>query len=154
MFYCLCPMWDLPSDFFITQEYNALVVDEINDVRIIGAITVTCLLLISLAGMEWESKVKDFNVLTLTFICLLWLSALWCCYLSRFFRLRFYSSLSWLWPSLTILWALWYQPHHRSSQWASSTTDVGIHDDKVTYRQGFSCFKCFACYSFWDKYFF
>lgn len=31
-----------------------------NDVRIIGVITVTCLLLISLAGMEWESKVIYF----------------------------------------------------------------------------------------------
>ncbi|KAG7314051.1 hypothetical protein KOW79_022547 [Hemibagrus wyckioides] len=50
-------------------EYNALVVDEINDVRIIGAITVTCLLLISLAGMEWESKTQIlfFLVLIVTF---------------------------------------------------------------------------------------
>ncbi|GAA6091701.1 solute carrier family 12 member 10, tandem duplicate 1 [Tachysurus ichikawai] len=50
-------------------KYNALVVDEINDVRIIGAITVTCLLLISLAGMEWESKTQIlfFLVLIVTF---------------------------------------------------------------------------------------
>lgn len=31
--------------------------DRVNDVRIIGVITVTVLLLVSLAGMEWESKV-------------------------------------------------------------------------------------------------
>lgn len=35
-------------------------VDLINDVRIVGVITVTVLLLISLAGMEWESKVSTF----------------------------------------------------------------------------------------------
>lgn len=33
-------------------------VDAINDVRIVGVITVTILLFISLAGMEWESKVS------------------------------------------------------------------------------------------------
>ena len=32
-------------------------VDEINDVRIIGVITVICLLGIAMAGMEWEAKV-------------------------------------------------------------------------------------------------
>jgi len=32
-------------------------VDKLNDIRIIGVITVTCLLAISMAGMEWESKV-------------------------------------------------------------------------------------------------
>uniref|UniRef100_A0A3B4BM42 Solute carrier family 12 member 10, tandem duplicate 1 n=1 Tax=Pygocentrus nattereri TaxID=42514 RepID=A0A3B4BM42_PYGNA len=50
-------------------EYNAVMVDEINDVRIVGTITVTVLLLISLAGMEWESKtqVLFFLVLMVTF---------------------------------------------------------------------------------------
>ncbi|XP_066504942.1 solute carrier family 12 member 10, tandem duplicate 1 [Hoplias malabaricus] len=50
--------------------YNAVMVDEINDVRIIGTITVTLLLLISLAGMEWESKTQIlfFLVLMVTFI--------------------------------------------------------------------------------------
>lgn len=33
-------------------------IDEINDIRIIGAITVVILLGISVAGMEWESKVS------------------------------------------------------------------------------------------------
>jgi sodium/chloride transporter 3 len=33
-------------------------VDPINDIRIVGVITVTVLLGISLAGMEWESKVR------------------------------------------------------------------------------------------------
>uniref|UniRef100_A0AAQ5XL88 Solute carrier family 12 member 10, tandem duplicate 1 n=1 Tax=Amphiprion ocellaris TaxID=80972 RepID=A0AAQ5XL88_AMPOC len=38
-------------------EFGVIMVDSINDVRIVGVITVTVLLLISLAGMEWESKV-------------------------------------------------------------------------------------------------
>uniref|UniRef100_A0A8B9KZ24 Solute carrier family 12 member 3 n=1 Tax=Astyanax mexicanus TaxID=7994 RepID=A0A8B9KZ24_ASTMX len=48
-------------------EYNSVMVDSINDVRIIGTITVTSLLLISLAGMEWESKILFFLVLMVTF---------------------------------------------------------------------------------------
>ena len=36
-------------------------VDDENDVRIIGVITVSVLLLISLAGMEWEAKVRMEN---------------------------------------------------------------------------------------------
>lgn len=34
-------------------------VDATNDIRIIGIITVTCLLGISMAGMAWESKVSS-----------------------------------------------------------------------------------------------
>lgn len=34
-------------------------VDRTNDIRIIGIITVTCLLGISMAGMAWESKVSS-----------------------------------------------------------------------------------------------
>ncbi|XP_072526731.1 solute carrier family 12 member 10, tandem duplicate 1 isoform X2 [Salminus brasiliensis] len=51
-------------------EYNAVMVDSINDVRIIGTITITVLLLISLAGMEWESKTQIlfFLVLMVTFV--------------------------------------------------------------------------------------
>lgn len=40
------------------QEHGAPIVDPINDIRIIGVVTVTVLLGISLAGMEWESKVR------------------------------------------------------------------------------------------------
>lgn len=32
--------------------------NEVNDIRIIGTLTVILLLGISLAGMEWEAKVK------------------------------------------------------------------------------------------------
>uniref|UniRef100_A0A3Q4GE05 Solute carrier family 12 member 10, tandem duplicate 1 n=1 Tax=Neolamprologus brichardi TaxID=32507 RepID=A0A3Q4GE05_NEOBR len=39
------------------EVFGVVMVDSINDVRIVGVITVTVLLLISLAGMEWESKV-------------------------------------------------------------------------------------------------
>lgn len=34
-------------------------IDDINDIRIIGAITVVILLGISVAGMEWEAKVSN-----------------------------------------------------------------------------------------------
>lgn len=43
---------------FIPQENGATMVDRTNDIRIIGVITVTCLLGISMAGMAWESKVS------------------------------------------------------------------------------------------------
>ncbi|XP_030635260.1 solute carrier family 12 member 3-like [Chanos chanos] len=46
-------------------EYNAVIVDPVNDVRIIGVITVTVLLLISLAGMEWEAKAQILFFLVL-----------------------------------------------------------------------------------------
>lgn len=36
--------------------------DEINDIRIIGTITVILLLGISVAGMEWEAKVRSSAV--------------------------------------------------------------------------------------------
>lgn len=42
-----------------SQEYGTPIVDPINDIRIIGVVTVTVLLAISLAGMEWESKVRS-----------------------------------------------------------------------------------------------
>ncbi|XP_026056090.1 solute carrier family 12 member 10, tandem duplicate 1 [Carassius auratus] len=50
-------------------EYDSQIVDSINDVRIIGSITVTVLLLISMAGMEWESKTQIlfFLVLMISF---------------------------------------------------------------------------------------
>ncbi|XP_010882278.3 solute carrier family 12 member 3 isoform X2 [Esox lucius] len=42
----------------LMQESGTKMVDPTNDIRIIGVITVTCLLAISLAGMEWESKAQ------------------------------------------------------------------------------------------------
>ncbi|XP_042367822.1 solute carrier family 12 member 10, tandem duplicate 1 [Plectropomus leopardus] len=53
----------------LMQEFGVVMVDEINDVRIMGVITVTILLLISLAGMEWESKTQIvfFIVLLVSF---------------------------------------------------------------------------------------
>lgn len=41
----------------LPQEHDSLIVDPTNDIRIIGVLTVTVLLGISLAGMEWEAKV-------------------------------------------------------------------------------------------------
>lgn len=36
--------------------------DEINDIRIVGTLTVILLLGISVAGMEWEAKVRISNL--------------------------------------------------------------------------------------------
>lgn len=46
--------WPAP----LPQESGTPIVDPTNDIRIIGVVTVTVLLAISLAGMEWESKVR------------------------------------------------------------------------------------------------
>lgn len=42
----------------LLKEHSILMIDEINDIRIIGAITVVVLLGISVAGMEWEAKAQ------------------------------------------------------------------------------------------------
>lgn len=47
-----------PSPLCRTQENNVLIVDPLNDIRIVGCITVVALLGISVAGMEWEAKVR------------------------------------------------------------------------------------------------
>lgn len=36
--------------------------DQMNDIRIIGAITIVVLLGISVAGMEWEAKVSNSDL--------------------------------------------------------------------------------------------
>uniref|UniRef100_UPI003AAD9EF8 solute carrier family 12 member 3-like n=1 Tax=Centroberyx gerrardi TaxID=166262 RepID=UPI003AAD9EF8 len=53
----------------LLQEFDVVMVDKTNDVRIVGVITVTLLLLISLAGMEWEAKTQIvfFLVLMVSF---------------------------------------------------------------------------------------
>lgn len=48
-----------PVSVVVLQENNAIMVDELNDIRIVGCITVVLLLGISVAGMEWEAKVGD-----------------------------------------------------------------------------------------------
>ncbi|KAM6430475.1 solute carrier family 12 member 3 isoform 3-T3 [Liasis olivaceus] len=54
----------------LLQEYNSSMVDPTNDIRIIGVVTVTVLLGVSLAGMEWEAKaqVLFFVVIMISFI--------------------------------------------------------------------------------------
>ncbi|XP_067408189.1 solute carrier family 12 member 3 isoform X1 [Emydura macquarii macquarii] len=54
----------------LLQEHNSPIVDPTNDIRIIGVITVTLLLGISLAGMEWEAKaqVLFFVVIMISFL--------------------------------------------------------------------------------------
>ncbi|KAM6909466.1 solute carrier family 12 member 3-like [Xenentodon cancila] len=49
----------------LMQDFGVVMVDSVNDVRIVGVITVTALLLISLAGMEWESKAQILFFLVL-----------------------------------------------------------------------------------------
>uniref|UniRef100_G3Q5B3 Solute carrier family 12 member 10, tandem duplicate 1 n=1 Tax=Gasterosteus aculeatus aculeatus TaxID=481459 RepID=G3Q5B3_GASAC len=49
----------------LMQEFDVVMVDAINDVRIVGVITVTVLLFVSLAGMEWESKAQYLFFITL-----------------------------------------------------------------------------------------
>uniref|UniRef100_A0A665WTL4 Solute carrier family 12 member 3-like n=1 Tax=Echeneis naucrates TaxID=173247 RepID=A0A665WTL4_ECHNA len=51
------------------EVFGVVMVDSVNDLRIVGVITVTVLLVISLAGMEWESKAQYFffAVLLVTF---------------------------------------------------------------------------------------
>uniref|UniRef100_A0A7N6FG27 Solute carrier family 12 member 10, tandem duplicate 1 n=1 Tax=Anabas testudineus TaxID=64144 RepID=A0A7N6FG27_ANATE len=53
-----------------TYNYGTTIVDSTNDVRIVGVITMTALLLISFAGMEWESKAQMlfFVALMISFI--------------------------------------------------------------------------------------
>ncbi|XP_048814113.1 solute carrier family 12 member 3 isoform X4 [Lagopus muta] len=54
----------------LLQEHDSLIVDPTNDIRIIGVLTVTVLLGISLAGMEWEAKAQIlfFLVILVSFI--------------------------------------------------------------------------------------
>ncbi|XP_033751068.1 solute carrier family 12 member 2-like [Pecten maximus] len=42
----------------ILKEHNALMVDEENDIRIIGVLTITLLLFIAIIGMEWEARAQ------------------------------------------------------------------------------------------------
>uniref|UniRef100_A0A8C4ESU5 Solute carrier family 12 member 1 n=1 Tax=Dicentrarchus labrax TaxID=13489 RepID=A0A8C4ESU5_DICLA len=42
----------------LLKEHGAIMVDVINDIRIVGCITVVLLLAISVAGMEWEAKAQ------------------------------------------------------------------------------------------------
>ncbi|XP_068616528.1 solute carrier family 12 member 1 [Brachionichthys hirsutus] len=42
----------------LLKEQSAIMVDELNDIRIVGVITVVLLLAISVAGMEWEAKAQ------------------------------------------------------------------------------------------------
>ncbi|XP_036406666.1 solute carrier family 12 member 3-like [Megalops cyprinoides] len=53
----------------LLREHGVVIVDPINDVRIVGVATITLLLLISLAGMEWEAKTQIlfFLILIISF---------------------------------------------------------------------------------------
>ncbi|XP_015260471.1 PREDICTED: solute carrier family 12 member 2 isoform X2 [Cyprinodon variegatus] len=49
----------------LLQGVDAVMTDEINDIRIIGTITIILLLGISVAGMEWEAKAQIFLLVVL-----------------------------------------------------------------------------------------
>ncbi|KAG8010996.1 Solute carrier family 12 member 2 [Nibea albiflora] len=49
----------------LLTDVDAVMTDEINDIRIIGTITVILLLGISVAGMEWEAKAQIFLLIVL-----------------------------------------------------------------------------------------
>lgn len=83
------------------QDNDALMVDEMNDIRIVGCITVVLLLGISVAGMEWEAKVRlNIRAGPWSSFDRLRLEAL---ELSCLHRLSSSSSSSCWWPSSTCL---------------------------------------------------
>ena len=43
------------------QAHDLLMVDEVNDVRIIGVITICLLLGVAIIGMEWEARVRVYT---------------------------------------------------------------------------------------------
>ncbi|XP_028274252.1 solute carrier family 12 member 2 isoform X1 [Parambassis ranga] len=49
----------------LLKEADAIMTDDINDIRIIGTITIILLLGISVAGMEWEAKAQIFLLVVL-----------------------------------------------------------------------------------------
>ncbi|KAG7322290.1 hypothetical protein KOW79_013636, partial [Hemibagrus wyckioides] len=49
----------------LLHESNLIMLDQINDIRIVGIITVIILLGISVAGMEWEAKAQIFLLVIL-----------------------------------------------------------------------------------------
>uniref|UniRef100_A0A8C9WPE6 Solute carrier family 12 member 2 n=1 Tax=Scleropages formosus TaxID=113540 RepID=A0A8C9WPE6_SCLFO len=49
----------------LLKDADAIMLDEINDVRIIGVLTIVLLLGISVAGMEWEAKAQIFLLVIL-----------------------------------------------------------------------------------------
>ncbi|XP_056146950.1 solute carrier family 12 member 2-like isoform X1 [Lampris incognitus] len=49
----------------LLADVDAIMTDDINDIRIIGTITVILLLGISVAGMEWEAKAQIFLLIVL-----------------------------------------------------------------------------------------
>lgn len=50
-----------PCPDYWFQDVDALMTDELNDIRIVGTLTVILLLGISVAGMEWEAKVEQWK---------------------------------------------------------------------------------------------
>uniref|UniRef100_A0A3P9JHR3 Solute carrier family 12 member 3 n=1 Tax=Oryzias latipes TaxID=8090 RepID=A0A3P9JHR3_ORYLA len=47
------------------RELGVTIVDDVNDVRIVGVVTVTVLMLIAVSGMKWESKTQIFFFLVM-----------------------------------------------------------------------------------------
>uniref|UniRef100_A0AAX7T8H9 Solute carrier family 12 member 10, tandem duplicate 1 n=1 Tax=Astatotilapia calliptera TaxID=8154 RepID=A0AAX7T8H9_ASTCA len=49
----------------LMRSYGTIMVDSLNDVRIIGVVTVTILLFITFGGMDWEAKAQIFFFIVL-----------------------------------------------------------------------------------------
>jgi len=64
------------STFCCFQEHNRLMVDEINDVRIIGLITAVILMAITMGGLTWEAKVHCSFKITFNFVAFFSLTGL------------------------------------------------------------------------------
>ncbi|XP_031711343.1 solute carrier family 12 member 2 isoform X1 [Anarrhichthys ocellatus] len=76
---------------------DALMTDEVNDVRIIGTITVIILLGISLAGMEWEAKAQIFLLIVL-------IAAIFNYFIGTFIPLKSKESMGFFGYDGTIMW--------------------------------------------------
>ncbi|XP_075935930.1 solute carrier family 12 member 2 [Anarhichas minor] len=76
---------------------DALMTDEVNDVRIIGTITVILLLGISLAGMEWEAKAQIFLLIVL-------IAAIFNYFIGTFIPLKSKESMGFFGYDGTIMW--------------------------------------------------
>ncbi|CAG5135115.1 unnamed protein product, partial [Candidula unifasciata] len=50
----------------ILKRYDLVMVDDLNDIRIIGSITITVLLAVALIGMDWESRAQLVLLIILT----------------------------------------------------------------------------------------
>ena len=103
-------------------------VDDVNDVRIIGTITVVILLCITFAGMSWEAKVRSSAPVFARFPILDGMTGICSSWFSLYHRLRSCSSLHSCSPWLITLLGQSFPPAQRSRLWDFSATRVSKQD--------------------------